>query len=229
LLRGLDREDAPRFSFLLSAPIILGGGLLTLKDVLKSGFSVAPALAAVGFIAAAVSGYLAIMLLLGMVRRGRLDRFAWYCAIVGVGMLAYWSLLVPKIAKQTVAVWGKPTTIGINRDGAFGAVEIGDRVWFNLLVKPGVIPLTAAYAESPNEDKRTTSLLHFSPETVTPKGEVALSSEIFNVYPLSNASPANPDGETREFLVILRNKLGIENSVRLRLQVVPASPTQNIA
>ncbi|MBP5165924.1 MAG: undecaprenyl-diphosphate phosphatase, partial [Oscillospiraceae bacterium] len=38
LLRGFDRSFAVKFSFLLSIPAVLGANLLTLADVIKSGF-----------------------------------------------------------------------------------------------------------------------------------------------------------------------------------------------
>lgn len=86
---GLRREDAARFSFLLSMPAILGAGLLQLIQLLDAG-SLAdqwPALV-VGFTAAAVSGYLCIKFLLAYLRRGRLYVFAGYCACVGMAVLA---------------------------------------------------------------------------------------------------------------------------------------------
>lgn len=85
LVRGLDRESAARFSFLLGTPAILGAGVLQLFDVLRAQ-SPAPAWAAVipGAIAAAVVGYLCIHYLLSYLRRGRLYVFAAYCAVLGL-------------------------------------------------------------------------------------------------------------------------------------------------
>jgi undecaprenyl-diphosphatase len=85
LFRGLGREAAARFSFLLSTPIILGAGLFKLLDL----FSVPDPLAqvttlAAGFVAAALSGYLCIGGLLRYLQRGKLYPFAIYCACAGV-------------------------------------------------------------------------------------------------------------------------------------------------
>jgi undecaprenyl-diphosphatase len=85
MLRGLDRESAARFSFMLAMPAILGAGVLQLAQVL-TGAEAATTSAAVivaGFLAAAISGYLCIKYLLAYLRHGRLYVFAAYCAIVG--------------------------------------------------------------------------------------------------------------------------------------------------
>jgi undecaprenyl-diphosphatase len=84
MYRGFTRPEATRFSFILSAPIIAGAGIMQLIR-LAGGGSMAeevPALA-VGFLAAAVCGYVAIRLLLNYVRRRPLYPFAVYCVIVG--------------------------------------------------------------------------------------------------------------------------------------------------
>lgn len=84
LARGLTREAAARFSFLLATPAILGAGLLQLLEVLMAGENAVswPGVLA-GFLAAAVSAYLCIKFLLAYLRRGRLYVFAIYCAVVG--------------------------------------------------------------------------------------------------------------------------------------------------
>lgn len=86
--RGLTREAAARFSFLLSTPAIVGAGLLQILDALSgSGAALPLATIITGFVAAAVSGYLCIKFLLAYLRRGRLYVFAAYCAILGVAVL----------------------------------------------------------------------------------------------------------------------------------------------
>jgi undecaprenyl-diphosphatase len=80
---GLKRETAARFSFLLSAPIILGAGLKSLLDVraeLASGAMASSELVffAAGFLAAAVSGYLCIKYLLKYLQRHSTDVFVYY-------------------------------------------------------------------------------------------------------------------------------------------------------
>lgn len=73
---GLRRDLAARYSFLLSIPAISGAFLLKLDDVHASGMQLGPL--AVGFVSAAVSGYLALRVLLRLVDRGDFGRFAWY-------------------------------------------------------------------------------------------------------------------------------------------------------
>jgi undecaprenyl-diphosphatase len=87
---GVRREDAVRFSFLLFLPAILGATLLELRHP-PIGASVSISLAAAGFVAAAVTGYLAILLVLRWTRAGRLWQFGLYCwaaAGIAAAMLA---------------------------------------------------------------------------------------------------------------------------------------------
>jgi len=85
MLRGFDRYSAARFSFLLSVPALLGAGVLAIGDLVNAGALAAdlPALA-IGFVAAAVSGYLCIRWLLGYLQRRSLIVFAAYCALFGL-------------------------------------------------------------------------------------------------------------------------------------------------
>jgi undecaprenyl-diphosphatase len=81
---GFDRPAAARFSFLLSIPAILGAFVAGLSGV-GGGFAGASAWAyVVGAIGAAVTGFLAIYVLMRYVRRHRLRLFAIYTAVLGV-------------------------------------------------------------------------------------------------------------------------------------------------
>lgn len=89
LFRGLDRAAAARFSFLLSTPIIFGAGLKALWDLHKTGLPRGEVMVfVVGFIAAAVSGYLAVRFLMSYLQRGSLKVFAAYRFIVAAAILA---------------------------------------------------------------------------------------------------------------------------------------------
>ena len=83
LVIGLDKEFAAKFSFILSIPAILGAFIVQLKDI---GLSMSGDGAAIilGFVAAFVSGYLAIKWLLDLIQNKSLDIFAFYCWIVGI-------------------------------------------------------------------------------------------------------------------------------------------------
>ncbi|MEQ8199831.1 MAG: undecaprenyl-diphosphate phosphatase [Syntrophomonadaceae bacterium] len=93
LLAGLDRTFAARYSFLVAVPVIIGAGLVQLKDVSTLGLNgnIAPYI--VGPLAAAVFGFIAIKIVMNLVRNGRLAVFSYYCWAVGIlTILAYfWS------------------------------------------------------------------------------------------------------------------------------------------
>ena len=85
LLRGVEREAAARYSFLLATPIIFGAGLLQLVELFQAGGGGAHLLLlVVGFLAAAISGYLCIRFLLAYLQRGKLYVFAAYCWLAGI-------------------------------------------------------------------------------------------------------------------------------------------------
>ena len=77
LLAGLTREEATRFSFLLSIPAIAGAGLLDVAegDLVVTGASIA------GTVVSGVVGFLSIHYLLQFVRTHSLTVFCWYLFI----------------------------------------------------------------------------------------------------------------------------------------------------
>lgn len=85
LFAGLDKEFAAKFSFILSIPAILGAAVFQLKDLSGGNIEIGACIA--GFIVAVISGYLAISVLLKIVREKSLDIFAYYCWIVGLIVL----------------------------------------------------------------------------------------------------------------------------------------------
>jgi undecaprenyl-diphosphatase len=94
MFRGLSRQDAARFSFLLSAPVILAAGVLKLKDLtgpLGAGIHGQVLFAsALSFIGA----YLALRFLVRYLSDASrtLTPFAIYCLIVGLGSTIYLSV-----------------------------------------------------------------------------------------------------------------------------------------
>jgi len=83
LALGFQRETAARFSFLLSTPIILAAGVKSIFDVrteLVAGVTVVSDLYIyiIGFITAALSGYLCIRFLLRFLQRNSTDVFVYY-------------------------------------------------------------------------------------------------------------------------------------------------------
>lgn len=85
LLVGMERPFAARFSFLLSIPVILGAGLLELKDLGTGAMASIPGSAiAAGLFSAAFFGYVAIKVVLRLVNQGRLSVFSWYVWALGI-------------------------------------------------------------------------------------------------------------------------------------------------
>jgi len=83
LFLGLNREMAARYSFLLSIPAIVGAEGLAFKLYAGRGIHLdLPMLT--GTLAAFVVGYGALIVLLRIVKQGRLHLFAPYCWVLGV-------------------------------------------------------------------------------------------------------------------------------------------------
>lgn len=84
MLRHLDRPTAARFSFMMSVPVMLAAGLLSVLDL-----AAMPSLSTfllpliLGFLAAVLVGYLSIRWLLHYLARHSFYVFAAYCAILG--------------------------------------------------------------------------------------------------------------------------------------------------
>ncbi len=85
---GLQREEAARFSFIISIPAIIGATLLDLEAI-KTLSTLAAWPLVIGFLTALVTGYAALGWLMYIVRRGRLTYFALYCVLVGSGVLIW--------------------------------------------------------------------------------------------------------------------------------------------
>ena len=83
MLRNLDRRSAARFSFLMSVPVMLGAGALTTLDLFQvPNFTAQLPTLVLGFVTAAVVGYLSIRWLLGYLTRHSLFAFAIYCLVL---------------------------------------------------------------------------------------------------------------------------------------------------
>jgi len=90
LARGLDRTLAARFSFLLSIPAILGAGLVQSKEIIKAGtIGIGPWPLVLGFIAAFISGWIAIKMFMNIIQRMSIRGFAYYCFAVGSLVLLF--------------------------------------------------------------------------------------------------------------------------------------------
>jgi len=87
---GLKREEAARFSFLLSIPIVAGTTLLHVRQFTAEGVGLPAAVA--GFLAAALVGYACIAFLLRYLSSHGLRPFAVYCLLAGAFTIAVFLL-----------------------------------------------------------------------------------------------------------------------------------------
>jgi undecaprenyl-diphosphatase len=89
---GVEQSEAARFSFLMALPVILGACVVEGKELLHTGVSSQQAVTLlVGTIVAYGAGVIALKWLLGVIRRGRLDWFAYYCYAVGLAGLIWFA------------------------------------------------------------------------------------------------------------------------------------------
>ena len=88
MFRGLTREDAVRYSFLLSAPVILAAGVLKVPDLMGHlGNGIRPQILA-GSLLSGVGAYLSVRFLVRYFRQDRpLTPFGIYCLVAGLGSL----------------------------------------------------------------------------------------------------------------------------------------------
>jgi len=88
--RGLDRDLAVRYSFMISIPVILGATLLEAKDLAVAGFE--QTLLTNYFIGGAVaflSGVMAIKTFIKLLKERKFDYFAYYCWAVGLAIIIF--------------------------------------------------------------------------------------------------------------------------------------------
>ncbi|MEM7571591.1 MAG: undecaprenyl-diphosphate phosphatase [Bacteroidota bacterium] len=88
VLLGVDRDQAARFSFLMVVPLILAK---MVKELIDGDFSSvsAPAELIVAFVAAFITGVLACLWMIRLVRKAKLRYFAYYCFSVALLALSY--------------------------------------------------------------------------------------------------------------------------------------------
>ena len=84
MVRGLSRPAAARFSFLMMIPVMLAAGTLATLDLIGSeGTGSLLPIFIPGFIASAITGYLAIRWLIGYLTQHSLTIFSVYCFLLG--------------------------------------------------------------------------------------------------------------------------------------------------
>lgn len=97
LIKGFERADAARFSFLMSLPITLGAvGFKFLSAVHKNEFATASApipMMILGILASAVSGFWAISFLLNYLKTRSVALFVVWRIVVALGVFALYPIL----------------------------------------------------------------------------------------------------------------------------------------
>jgi undecaprenyl-diphosphatase len=88
---GLRREAAATFSFLLAIPAISGAGVLGLIKLVTKGTQnmPAPGVLVLGTVVSFVVGWGALLLLLRLLRAGRLDALGYWCIALGLGVIVW--------------------------------------------------------------------------------------------------------------------------------------------
>lgn len=89
LALGFRREEAARFSFLLSIPVILGAGLLKTKDLIELQVPVDWGLMALGAAVSAVTAYLTIVFFIRLLERVGMLPFVVYRLALGIALLVW--------------------------------------------------------------------------------------------------------------------------------------------
>lgn len=84
------------FSFLMSVPAIAGAAVLQVPDLAEAGAAIGTLPLAAAFVAAVLSGIVAIGIFVRMLERRTFHRFAYYCWIAGAAYLVA-ALLVPAL------------------------------------------------------------------------------------------------------------------------------------
>ncbi len=94
MFRGLSRQDAARFSFLLSAPVIFAAGVLKIKDLTGPLGAGIHGQVLFGSVLSGVGAYLALRFLVRYLSDATktLTPFAIYCLVVGLGSAVYLSV-----------------------------------------------------------------------------------------------------------------------------------------
>ncbi len=88
IVSGMSREDAAKFSFLLSLPAIFGSALLDIKSALDAQIRIVTLNSLIGAATSFIMGMFALVFVFKMVCRGELWKFSYYCWAIGIIGLA---------------------------------------------------------------------------------------------------------------------------------------------
>ena len=93
LMRGLDHEDAARFSFLLATPVILAAGVYKLPDLVGPLGNGIRGQVLAGSVAAGASAYVSVRFLMRWFETRTLTPFAIYCVAAGAIATLYFGVI----------------------------------------------------------------------------------------------------------------------------------------
>jgi len=91
MFRGLSRQDAARFSFLLSTPVIFAAGVLKIGDLFGTLGNGIRGQVLLGSILSGVGAYLSVRFLMKYFQTKTLTPFGIYCLVFGLGATIYLS------------------------------------------------------------------------------------------------------------------------------------------
>jgi undecaprenyl-diphosphatase len=91
--RGLSREDAARFAFLLSTPVILAAGMLKIPDLFGPLGQGIHGQIVLGSVLSGLGAYAAIRFLVRYLQTRSLTPFGIYCLVAGLACVAYLGLV----------------------------------------------------------------------------------------------------------------------------------------
>jgi undecaprenyl-diphosphatase len=89
MFRGLSREDAARFAFLLATPVILAAGVLKVPDLLGPLGNGIRGQVLFGSVLSGVGAYVSVRFLMRYFQTRTLTPFGIYCLVVGLGSIIY--------------------------------------------------------------------------------------------------------------------------------------------
>jgi undecaprenyl-diphosphatase len=93
MFRGLSREDAARFAFLLATPVILAAGVLKVPDLTGPLGKGIQGQILLGSVLSGVGAYLSVRFLVKYFRTRTLTPFGIYCIVAGVASIVYLSVV----------------------------------------------------------------------------------------------------------------------------------------
>jgi undecaprenyl-diphosphatase len=93
MARGLSREDAARFAFLLATPVILAAGVLKIPDLMGPLGKGIHGQILLGSLLSGIGAYVSVRFLVKYFQTRTLTPFAIYCVVFGLGSVIYLGLV----------------------------------------------------------------------------------------------------------------------------------------